>query len=152
MDIGSASLENRNIPPMLLIKTEGNCAAKRDEGYWQEGHDLVYDFDAVAGGNSHNIEFTYNKNKYEKNPGADPSIVICPGVFNVYPFGDSSGGSTYGNDCRAMLHVKYLGQYKDVTSTKEDVGGFPAGTIISNVDITFTEIDDFAPDSANVLH
>ena len=137
---------------IMRIKTEGNCAAKQSEGYWQEGHDLVYDFDAVAGGNSHNIEFTYNKNKYEKNPGADPSIVICPGVFNVYPFGDSSGGSTYGNDCRAMLHIKYKGQYKDTTSTVEDVGGFPAGTIISNVDVTFTEIDDFAPDSPNVLH
>ena len=45
-----------------------------------------------------------------------------------------------------------MGQYKDSTSTVADVGGFPAGTIISDVDITFTEIDDFAPDSANVLH
>ena len=137
---------------IMRIKTEGNCAAKQSEGYWQEGHDLVYDFDAVAGGNSHNIEFTYDKNKYEKNPGADPSIVICPGVFNVYPFGDSSGGSTYGNDCRARLHIKYKGQYENTTETVTDKGGFPAGTIISNVDITFTEIDDFAPDSPNVLH
>lgn len=136
---------------IMRIKTEGNCAAKRSEGYWQDGHDLVYDFDAVAGGNSHNIEFTYNKFNYEKNPGADPSIVICPGVFNVYPFGEA-GSATYGNDCRAMLHIKYKGQYKDTTSTVEDVGGFPAGTIISNVDVTFTEIDDFAPDSPNVLH
>ncbi|MCR5430166.1 MAG: hypothetical protein K6E58_02920 [Eubacterium sp.] len=138
---------------IMRIKTEGNCAANKygDEGYWQDGHDLVYDFDAVAGGNSNSVEFTYDKNKYEKNPGADPSIVICPGVFNVYPFGEA-GSSTYGNDCRAMLHIKYKGQYKDTTSTVEDVGGFPAGTIISNVDVTFTEIDDFAPDSPNVLH
>ena len=138
---------------IMRIKTEGNSAANiiKPEGYWQTGHDLVYDFDAEVGGNSHSIEFTFDKNKYVSRPGADPSVVICPGRFNVYPFGEAQS-QTYGNDCRAMLHIKYMGQYKDVTSTVTDVGGFPAGTIISDVDITFTEIDEFAPDSPNVLH
>lgn len=143
---------------IMRIKTEGNCAANtyegeyHDEGYWQDGHDLVYDFDAVAGGNSHSIEFVYNKNNYVKHPGADPSIVICPGRFNVYPFGVKQS-PTYGNDCRAMLHIKYKGQYKDIEETKADVGGFPAGTIISDVDITFTEIDAFTnPETPNILH
>ena len=131
---------------IMRIKTEGNCAAKQSEGYWKEGHDLVYDFDAVAGGNSNSVEFTYDKNKYEKNPGADPSIVICPGVFNVYPFGEA-GSSTYGNDCRAMLHIKYKGQYKDTTSTVEDVGGYPAGTIISNVE----DIKTFFTKTINIM-
>ena len=138
---------------IMRIKTEGNHAANKygDEGYWQKGHDLVYDFDSVAGGNSHSIEFTYSKADYVSNPGADPSIVICPGDFNVYPFGEKLS-PTYGNDCRAMLHVKYLGQHASSTSAVEGAGGFPEGTIISDVDITFTEIDSFAPDSPNVLH
>lgn len=133
---------------IMRIKTEGNCAAGSE--YFQPGHDLVYDFDAVAGGNSHSIEFTYDKSKYISNPGADPSIVICPGRFNVYPFGDKTGSD---NDCRSRLHIKYLGQYKDTTTTVTDVGGFPAGTIISDVDITFTEIDAFTdPETPNILH
>ena len=132
---------------IMRIKTEGNSAAGQE--YMQPGHDLVYDFDAVAGGNKHSIEFTYNKSRYVSNPGADPSIVLCPGRFNVYPFGDKD---TPNNDLRSRLHIKYLGQYAETTTAVEDVGGFPTGTIISDVDITFTEIDEFSPDSPNVLH
>lgn len=137
---------NTTKPGIMRIKTEGNGAA--DDTYLQPGHDLVYDFDAQTGGNSHSIEFTYSKQKYINNPGADPSIVICPGAFNVYPFINASSERL----SRRELHIKYLGQYSDSTSITEGVGGFPAGTIISDVDITFTEIDEFAPDSPNVLH
>ena len=139
---------NTTKPGIMRIKTEGNGAAKQSEGYLMEGHDLVYDFDSQTGGNSHSIEFTYSKQKYINNPGADPSIVICPGAFNVYPFTNPTSERL----SRGQLHIKYLGQYSDSTSITEGVGGFPAGTIISDVDITFTEIDDFAPDSPNVLH
>lgn len=139
---------NTTKPGIMRIKTEGNGAAKQSEGYLMEGHDLVYDFDSQTGGNSHSIEFTYSKQKYINNPGADPSIVICPGAFNVYPFTNATSERL----SRSQLHIKYLGQYSDSTAITEGVGGFPAGTIISDVDITFTEIDDFAPDSPNVLH
>ena len=139
---------NTTKPGIMRIKTEGNGAA--GDEYMQPGHDLVYDFDSSTGGNAHSIEFTYSKQKYIKNPGADPSIVICLGKFNVYPFGDKDISAT--NNSRSHLHIKYDGQYSNTTSTVEGVGGFPAGTIISDVDITFTEIDEFAPDSPNVLH
>ncbi|HAR92147.1 MAG TPA: hypothetical protein DCR28_03475 [Eubacterium sp.] len=139
---------NTTKPGIMRIKTEGNGAAKQSEGYLMEGHDLVYDFDSQTGGNSHSVEFTYSKQKYVNNPGADPSIVICPGAFNVYPFTNATSERL----SRSQLHIKYLGQYSGSTAITEGVGGFPAGTIISDVDITFTEIDDFAPDSPNVLH
>lgn len=139
---------NTTKPGIMRIKTEGNGAAKQSEGYLMEGHDLVYDFDSQTGGNSHSVEFTYSKQKYVNNPGADPSIVICPGAFNVYPFTNATSERL----SRSQLHIKYLGQYSDSTAITEGVGGFPAGTIISDVDITFTEIDEFAPDSPNVLH
>ena len=139
---------NTTKPGIMRIKTEGNGAAKQSEGYLMEGHDLVYDFDSQTGGNSHSVEFTYSKQKYINNPGADPSIVICPGAFNVYPFTNATSERL----SRSQLHIKYLGQYSDSTAITEGVGGFPAGTIISDVDITFTEIDEFAPDSPNVLH
>lgn len=133
---------------IMRIKPEGNNAAGSE--YMQPGHELVYDFDAVAGGNSHSIEFTYNKSQYVKNPGADPSIVLCPGRFNVYPFGSATAST---NNCRARLHIKYLGQYKDTESTVTDAGGFPAGTIISDVDVTFTQIDAYTdPETPNILH
>ena len=133
---------------IMRIKTEGNSAAGQE--YMQPGHDLVYDFDAVAGANAHSIEFKYNKANYVKNPGADPSIVLCPGMFNVYPFGDKDGSV---NTVRSRLHIKYLGQYANTETTVAGVGGFPAGTIISDVDITFTEIDEYtSPETPNCMH
>lgn len=128
---------------IMRVKTEGNGASLRTDGYYTDGHDIVYDFDAVAGGNAHSITFTYDKNKYINNPGADPSIVLCLGQFKVYPF--AQGSSTdRPHDSRSELCIDYY-DVNDQTHERQhqpgDIGGFPAGTIISDVDIVFTEVD-----------
>ena len=130
---------------IMRVKTEGNSASSTDDGYYTTGHDIVYDFDAVAGGNAHSITFKYEKNKYVNNPGAIPSIVLCLGAFKVYPF--EQGPSTERpHDSRSELCIDYydVNNYKPDSEKQHqvgDIGGFPTGTIISDVDIVFTEVD-----------
>ena len=100
---------------IMRIKPEGNCQDTL-------GNDLIYDFDAVAGTNIHKIPFVYNKQQYCGSPGGDPSIVLSPGKFTV------------GNDPAVTPHIDYHGSH-----TAGEFGGFPDGTIFSNIEYSFEE-------------
>ncbi len=101
---------------IMRIKPEGNGQ--------DNGDDMIYDFDAIQGSNVHKIQFIYDKQRYIGNPGGDPSIVLSPGAFTV------------GNSTADTPHIDYHG-----THAVGDIGGFPTGTIISNVEYSFEEAE-----------
>ena len=99
----------------MRVKPEGNGNAS--------GWDMVYDFDAVEGNNVHRIPIHYSRAKFILNPGADPSIVLVPAKFEI-----KSAAK------RDELHIEYNG-----SKAEGSAGGFPAGTVISKISISFEE-------------